>query len=450
MNINTFLHLHALFLLICFVLNPCFCNEYAFVCVPVADLIGQPLGTIHTHCSQSLYTALPVCGGNTNRLNSCLRIQQLLFNEIVRVIQVHNDQVEVEVPHLFYITAHKINVPHNTFWTLRSNIILLSDLNHHGLSSNAIPQPFDFKKRKITQKNTVTLAMPWKDSITGLSFSAGTRFVLTPKQESNEYATVFTFDCRTFSFTTHSIPRTLCMKTFFKNKQARITAFIKLLRRWCQLPENTFIPYVWGGCSFTKSATEHTFVEQVVSGPPAYSFFSRTCCTSSPKSGFDCTGLVLRAAHICKIPYFFKNSTTAAQLLKPLGTTDSIEKGDLIWIPGHIIVVSNVKRGLIIEARSYPGGYGKVHEIALSKQFKNIYNYDQLKTAFLNKQPLQRLDVHGNTTETIKTFKILKFKSLWDVQPIEQAPSGHRILVGPNEQHIERRQVGSLQLGTQI
>ena len=59
-------------------------HQKAVVLVPVADLVGDPLGSLGP--AAGLYHQLPVCGGKQH-VKSCKRIHQLLFNEIVDIIK---------------------------------------------------------------------------------------------------------------------------------------------------------------------------------------------------------------------------------------------------------------------------------------------------------------------------------------------------------------------------
>jgi hypothetical protein len=135
--------------------------------------------------------------------------------------------------------------------------------------------------------------------------------------------------------------------------------------------------------------------------------------TNKPQPGLDCAGLIARAAHLAGIPYFYKNSLTIAKHLAPLNKKETISEGDIIWLPGHVMVVSSLKDNLLVEARHYSHGYGKVHEIPLSHQFKNINSYEQLAAHFFNKKPLQRLDKSGKVVQVLPDFKILKLASVW-------------------------------------
>src|SRR5205814_4688733 len=121
-----------------------------------------------------------------------------------------------------------------------------------------------------------------------------------------------------------------------------------------------------------------------------YSFYEHERDTQSPKNGFDCSGVILRAAQIAGIPYFCKNTTTIAQCLTPLKSEQQLREGDLILIKGHVMIVSDITKNLLIEARSYGHGYGKLHEISIDQVFEGIETYKDLCDAYYEKKVVKR------------------------------------------------------------
>ncbi|MGB8367272.1 MAG: hypothetical protein WCD44_02830, partial [Candidatus Babeliales bacterium] len=156
-----------------------------------------------------------------------------------------------------------------------------------------------------------------------------------------------------------------------------------------------YIPYVWGGFSFTSTKKISSFSlknEKIV----------------SPKTGFDCAGIIARSAQICNIPYFYKNTTTIKQFLSPITHINNLMPGDIIWIPGHVMVIADLKNNTLIEARGYNHGYGKIHEIPLSEEFKGISTYKELFNIYQNKKTITRLDHKGNEQEKINNLLLLR------------------------------------------
>ena len=255
------------------------------------------------------------------------------------------------------------------------------------IDATKLPKPISFKRKTIPSENTITLREPLKP------YSAGTRFLT-----DGTYA--YVLDPKTLIFKKILIPKS----SFKETKSERVKDFVNLLRSWTK--KN--IPYVWGGCSFTTGCSNNDFSEGL---DKEGTFYIKDSYNFNPKPGFDCAGLISRATQACGIPYFFKNTTTLAKRLKPLSKEDKLSEGDLIWVPGHVMIVSNQNK--IIEARSYGHGYGKVQEIPISEEFKGINKYSDLVKTFHEKKPLIRLNKDGKVIQTFRDFKILKLASAW-------------------------------------
>ena len=87
--------------------------------------------------------------------------------------------------------------------------------------------------------------------------------------------------------------------------------------------------------------------------------------------------------------------------------------GDILWIPGHVMIVSNKDNDELIEAAGYHKDYGEVHMLPLSKVFANITTYQQLKEFFLDEKTINILHKNGTIISTDKKIMILKLASLW-------------------------------------
>lgn len=189
-----------------------------------------------------------------------------------------------------------------------------------------------------------------------------------------------------------------------------------VIKRYIQpRPIAPFIPYVWGGCSYTTLCTDPYFQLKTVRAkhrPHAKPrrYFEYPTCHTQPYNGFDCAGLILRAAQASGIPYFYKNTFTILQNLEPLQPEDQIANGDLIWLPAHIMIISDVENNLCIEARHYAQGYGKVHETNIHKIFKDVNNYQALREAHFSQNLIDRLNRHQKLAQKVK-IKILKLKT---------------------------------------
>lgn len=345
---------------------------------PIIDLVGYPIAN-----NKISYHNLPSAESSQQSPDICPRAQQLLYNETVEIIKQTKTEYCVKVPHLFYVTANNDN-PQSTFWTHKNNIISYSELSKQAQS--CIPKPYN--KNKKVKQNIIVLSKPSHNRALNYTFSAGTRFICSLKNNNKRYFTAYAICPKTLQPIILKIPRSDAIIVKENGRQTARALFVTLLKSWAHLPGT--IAYVWGGCSLTDILhSEH------------------------PKSGFDCTGLILRAAQAAGLPYYYKNSTTIARYLKPVPSLDNLQEGDLIWIPGHIMAIADLKKNTIIEARHYNDGYGKVHEIKLNYLFKDIATFADLYDAIAQHKPLYRLTKEGKISKTIMQAKILSIDSCY-------------------------------------
>jgi hypothetical protein len=375
----------------------------AVTIVPVADLVGSALANTRD------YATLPLCGGKPKAFSTCKRLHQLLFNEIIEVTLELNGQVEVTLPHLFFVPSDDTTHKMSTYWTLKKNIIPLKDSQLKAL----VPQPISYvqtlaQQPLVPQANTITLIAPYSAPECDCTFSAGTRFIVTATNPENKTVTVELIHPKTHTPTQIAIPYNYCLTPAATREQQRKN-FVKLVRLWAH--GSGAIPYVWGGCSYIFSAPNFAFKE--ITTGTNQSHYVLEPRSPSPHTGFDCAGLVARAAQAAGLPYFFKNTTTLATYLRPITEETPVQDGDLIWIPGHVMIVSDREKNTLIEARDYSSGWGCVQERPLKEVFKNIVSYNDLETRYHNKKALQRIDNSGVITNTYTTFKLLSLNSIW-------------------------------------
>lgn len=384
----------------------------AVIAVPIADAVGSPIQSFFPHLSpEQGYAHLPVCGEKPFASSCCPRLHQLLFNEMVTVIKEQGVEVLVTISNCFFVSKQN-NAPQNSYWILKKNIVALKELSKAAISLDDVPPALSFEDQSSAQPDqVVTLRMPWYDTVTNQTFSAGTRFVLEKQSEENDELYVI----KVVDFhnkTCHSVTINKDLLVFAPTTIAEKRAlFIEILKQWAHLP-NGVIVYVWGGCSFTTTVQDARIAIQKNKSLPC-SFYHIDQFDQVPKPGLDCSNLIMRAAQIAGIPFFLKNSYTIGMYMKPLADNQSLENGDIIAIPGHVMVVADITRNTIIEARGYKKGQGKVQEIALDKVFKNIKTFKQLAKVWRDTKPLERLADDGTHFETIKQFKLLSMQSVF-------------------------------------
>jgi hypothetical protein len=406
----------TLFYIVCFSNPYVYSTQKAVVNVAVTDLIGQQITTLIPHISaQESYENIPLCAGEIKSSMACPRLHQLVYNDIVDVLKIVNDEACISISHGYYVIPSS-SQPQTTYWTLKKNLTFLDDITANNIPTARIPQPIDYSDTKNSALNAseiVTLTEPHYDSALDRTFSTGTRFVAvsTPKKRSSKIS-VFAIDYPKMKCHTVKIPTFKCMiNNGTKTKSERIADFVTLLKKWAHTKKG-FIPYVWGGTSFiTPIRTD--FKEVTKTGHKGdYAFYEYEKNHQSPKNGFDCSGIILRAAQICGIAYFCKNTTTIAQCLKPLASDQQLKNGDLILIKGHVMIVSDIAKSLLIEARSYGHGYGKIHEIPIGLVFENIQNYTDLLNTYYDKKAIKRKDKNGKVRDTFSGVQLFSMESV--------------------------------------
>lgn len=380
----------------------------AIVSVPVADLVGQPFCQLHPDDQiHHKYDAIPFDAKASSGV--CPRLHQLLLHEYVTVIDQKGDEVCVLVPHIFFIT-HASKEKQTLYWTLKKNIIPVKQLQKNKVNLAHLPEAITFEKnQRVHHPKTVALAYPYLSDELGITLSAGTRFVTTGAT-TDDAIEVYALHGTTKKILPILLPKQLCVEYKERSQDAHINLFVHVLQVWAH-PENGCIPYVWGGCSFGPLQTSRDFTHKESAGTYWFEWPSQSTGTAW---GVDCAGLVARAAHIAGIPYFYKNTTTLAHYLQPVTDRKALRNGDLIWIPGHVMIISDVTKNLIIEARCYKHGFGKVHEIELGKIFKGIPTFTRLMQAQQNNEILQRLHKNGTVVQSVKNYKLLSIESAWD------------------------------------
>lgn len=319
---------------------------------------------------------------------------QLLFNEVVEVLESKGNYILVELPSsLCYHKEH--NRIEREVWIVHTSVMPLSALEKKGISACIPPSIyFSFTSLAHCSENIVTLTMPFDDPITKQYYSAGTRFVRTAQLDTPESYAVLVFNSQLMKEQTTWIPQSSAHLYIEKSPEELIDDFVALVQKWAhQEPE--WLAYVWGGSSFV------------------YLVDSKEIHPGTIYCGYDCSGLIMRAAQIVGIPYYLRDSTTINHSLKPIDNNQMPRKGDIIWFRGHVMIISSVENNLLTQARGYGSGYGRLYEASLNTMFKGINTYADLMAAYKNHQPLQLLHRDGSESREIQEFKIFPLLQLW-------------------------------------
>ncbi|MBA3751317.1 hypothetical protein H0X06_00755 [Candidatus Dependentiae bacterium] len=385
-------------------------DRWALVKVPSADLSAERLSRFQglPPFSYSTFPCAPDKGFSIG-----FRIHQLKFNELVKVQTCLKDEVECEVQHFFYRGHDKKD--YKTFWIDRKDLVFLKDLPPKEVLSS-VPPPCrmsDFSYQ--CNKNVLTLISPWSDLRTRKTYSAGTRFMRCSAKDTKDRYAVFILDMSSFKSVVSYVPTPFALISYPQKQFQARALFVQVLKEWAH-NHNGIIPYVFGGCSHNGKIISRGFsIACGLRDDEKISYWHRNHIQSQPLSGFDCSSMILCAAQICGIPYFYKNSFTLYYYMKTLKENEKLQEGDLLWYSGHVMIVSDVKKNLLIEAAGYDTGYGKVHEISIDKLFQGIKNYTELIACCKRGNELKRLHSKGHPYKSIENLKILALKSLWDI-----------------------------------
>jgi hypothetical protein len=328
-------------------------GQYAIINKPIVDCHGS------AKFLNPESTASPLEG-------PCERLHQLKFNEIVKIKDLKNNHALVECPSFFFTSMH--GDTENSVWILKDHLYPLNELTKKTLSCMPqAPHIAEFSMPKnISTRKVVSLTRPYG------KFSVGTRFTVLAEDEKN-----YTIEYLTSRQNTKKV---VIRKDYFKlDGNTTREKFVNQLKYLAH--RNPKIEYVWGGNScleYSKNSPKKNL----------------------PLNGYDCSGLILSAAQLCGINYFYKNSLTASSYLEQILDHKKIQAGDIIWMPGHVIIIIDPQKNLCIEANGY---YQVVHEIKLNNIFFNIDNFEKL----LKQKSLLRIMPDGRMIK-INKFKILK------------------------------------------
>ncbi len=367
---------------------------------PVADMLirsAHDYARLHGQSFDDIYNNLPLSREPAGFPG--VRAHQCLANEVIFDTTKENNECAGQLRDLIYGRDEK--GPLTTYYTHSNNTLTLEQLRDRKIDLSALPRP---RILGIEEgQKTVTLFMPWFDAKSGVTFSAGTRFVRSSKKDTqNEYA-VLVIDYNLMKVVTSFIPKKIALIDKKRNSGHARRLFLKILHRWAGLKNE--IPYVYGGSSFTHTQ------------PPG--FTSVPACLDSGsliymrphegrvKNGCDCSELIWRVADILGIQYTCKNTSMIASSLEPLSKGEHLKDGDIIWMPGHVAVVSNRNKNELIESTGYTSGYGKLLKIQVKDRLEGMSSYKDMISAYHKKKPLHRIEKDGSLKK-YPEFKLLR------------------------------------------
>lgn len=367
-------------------------------------------------------TCLPLCESKdlpvSPEIGKCPRAHQGLYNEKIKLLEADGDCVKIAFDSIIYGLDEKTKKVINTFWVYKKYIIPLVTLEENNLLQ-AVPSSV------YAQEPTIFLIYPFSSEI-GEVFSVGTRFKRVQEKDNlnhngqiSEYAVIIA-DYEQNKIIVDYIPVD-CARVEIRDqddKQARklfveiinnlvdrVSRIDKKLDNASEVDLECVIPYVWGGSSFVGEYPDEKFYKK---GDDKDAVWHRDGKLGEIYSGYDCSELVMRMAKMSGIDFKCKTTAIMEKLKKPLAKDGKLENGDIIWIPGHVMIVSNIEGNELIEAVGYSSGYGCVRKMELKNNFDGIETYDQLLEAYYSGKPIVRLKKDGLALKKYDNFKILK------------------------------------------
>lgn len=319
--------------------------------------------------------------------HGCPRAHQGLFNEVLECIDEQDGYVQIAYGHVTY----KTDGTPSTFWSYKDGIKPLDELEHHDLA-RAIPHP------EYAQEPTIILTYPWKN------FSLGTRLRHLPQYDTADTYAVVWPDYAKNEVAVDFVPRKDALREIKQDAQSNRQRFVAIINglidRVQQHGNNKVIPYVWGGSSFLEPYTQDYFYKDD-------GVWQRDEMRD-PYTGYDCSELIMRMAQIAGIDFPWKTTSAIKHGQRKLTRDDLLEVGDIIWVHGHVMAISNIERNEIIEARGYGAGYGCVHRIKLNQAFVEVENYDDLLKRFHENEKITFKNKQGVPSEKADEFLLLK------------------------------------------
>lgn len=371
-----------------------------FIIVSVADLVAQPFMYTSTKQIKEAYESLTLSPEQGK--GSCLRVHQALFNEAVTIVDYQDDQVQVVVKNCFAKPMPGMYVEPLTVWMLRESILTEEECNELD-DTNLFPLPYNEESR--CDETTLTLLVPWYDEVTNTTYSAGTRFCRDKTKSTSETHAIKLYDAANKKSVSSHVPQSYALVSGNYTFLERRSMFVNLLYQWCTCGNS--IPFVWGGTSFINYAHHKPVLKKWFAYGEQVSAWNYSSNGKSPLSGFDSSGLILRAAQICGFPYYCCNSSAVAHTLMNVPFSD-IQEGDIVWAPGYLGVVASLDRNEIIEAQGYARGYGIVQCIDLKQRFSNAPTWHDFIQCCEKRIPLQSLDSQGRCVAHVPLLRLYR------------------------------------------
>lgn len=396
------------------------CQDVVFV-MPYQDLFPEKLSTYGLDNLHDYYNKYASWSGFKTKYD-CMRTAQVPMNTGGTLIEFDDQTGEacIQFDHMLVDVGGAVKPC--KFWALsyrgvedgkvtrKRPTFLVIDNKHTKKYEGLFPVKVRYDDvGTLRAKDTIVLTRPWIDDATGSEYSAGTRFARVQQKDTRD-----SFGVKFFDGLHGEIAVAMISKAYARpcdeivSDDERRHLFINLLRTWCT-KNNIITPYVWGGGLIMTPFEDRGFslVDDYFFTHPVTYYVRKE---QGLPAGVDCSALVLLAAGIAGIDYFYKTTSTLFKQGNPVDAYDALKEGDIIVWNGHMVVVSAMygAKESCIECLGYGSGAGKVREVVLKKRFKDISSYQDLWNAYQRKQPLGIFYAHNKiVSKIIPEFKIV-------------------------------------------
>lgn len=377
----------------------------AIIKQPVIDMIVQlPEG----ENKNFVFENIPASADPKN----CLRVHQGLFNEKLNIFEKdgvpeqEGDFVKGYYDDIFYGYDANTQKLLNAFWLYKSCVAFLEQ-EKLGEIFSALPSG------EYALEPTIFLTWPFLSKELQVTLSVGTRLKRICEKDRFgvdgkviEYAVLIP-DYENYKIIIDYVPVEFARQEIkYQDKNEARKVFVEIVNELVDRIEKSGqeLQYVLGGSSFVKLQEPQKYYQRK-EGSGIWEIEGNE---GKMYCGYDCSEFVMRMAKMAGIKFPYKNTGMMEKNLKKFDEESALEDGDLIWVRGHIMIISNIEKNEVIESRGYQSGFGRLQRIKLNELFDGIEKYVQLIGTYLNKKQISILDRQGKVAREYSEFKLLK------------------------------------------
>ena len=357
-------------------------ERIAFCAVPVADVIGgEPLQKRFPNATPEeigkYYRNFPNTNANVRELN---RMHQLLFNELVIVVEENDAEYGIKMPNVIVIDKEG-NEKALCGYVHKDALVFVDTFENPG---DFLPPLKRHKQEPLalqtSQKRCVyTLGKPLFDPNAGCIYSLGTQFVGMQDDTDPDMLYLYRYISPTKQYGRHKRTDAPLLR-IYKNCFIGYGDYAYKTKEDCmidiaeRMADNC--PTTWGGRSYITEVTNPGYYDEVTRDYPDSSSIKGNDrpFMNNPRSGVDMSGMVNLLCKTCGIEFWLKNTTSMYKSLPGLLPDAPDDAGNFVLFHGYAGIRSKKDGNSIIEARRYEHHNGMMRKVPISKTFKRNRN----------------------------------------------------------------------------